>query len=189
VTYLSAQYSSLSPDTPSRGGKAFNASSCTNEGQGRNRKRRRGKGKGKGDAGKSRDQNDNGPNKRQRQQKKQAHAVTESAEDPDITYRNGWEDDPAPTALAGQLHQWTNTPSVSSTGSDVGKVIQPKTPDHRFYCAVHGYNIAHNGTNCRINMLRDKQVYTKQHLQARQPGDCANPAGNDNIQYLPPRLH
>jgi hypothetical protein len=91
--------------------------------------------------------------------------------------------------MAGQLHEWTNTPSVSSTGSDVRtRAPQPKTADHRFYCAVHGYNITHHGTNCRI-MLRDKQVYNKQHLQAKQPGDCANPAGNDNIQYLPPRLH
>jgi hypothetical protein len=60
VTYLSARYSSLSPDTPSRGGKAFNASGdiTTNEGQQRNRKRRRGKGKGKGDTGKGKGQND-----------------------------------------------------------------------------------------------------------------------------------
>ena len=52
VQYLSAQYSSLSPDTPSRGGKAFGAadgSSSTDQGQGRKRKRNRGKGKGAGD--------------------------------------------------------------------------------------------------------------------------------------------
>jgi hypothetical protein len=68
VTYLSAQYSSLSPDTPSRGGQAFNASSSTttNEGQGRNRKRRCGKGKGKGNTGTGKGQNNNGQNKRQR---------------------------------------------------------------------------------------------------------------------------
>jgi hypothetical protein len=159
VTCLLAQYSSLSPDTPSRGGKAFNASSSinpTNDGQGRNRKRRRGKGKGKGDAGKGKGQNDNGQsgnNKRQRQQDKQAHAVIETADEPDIEYRNGSEEDPVPTAIAGQLHQWTNTPSVSSTGSDT-RPAQPKTADHRFYCAVHGYNITHNGINCKT-MLRD----------------------------------
>jgi hypothetical protein len=49
-------------------------------------------------------------------------------------------------------------------------------------------NTTHNGVNCRT-MLRDQQVYTKQHLQAKQPGDCTNPAGNDNVQYLRPRLH
>jgi hypothetical protein len=47
------QYSSLSPDTPSRGGKAFDAtdgSSTADQGQGRKRKRNRGKGgKGTGD--------------------------------------------------------------------------------------------------------------------------------------------
>jgi hypothetical protein len=51
VRYLSDQYSSLSPDTPSRGGKAFGAtdgSSSINQGQDRKRKRDRGKGKGKG---------------------------------------------------------------------------------------------------------------------------------------------
>jgi len=53
---------------------------------------------------------------------------------------------------------------------------------------VHGYNTTHHGVHCRT-MLRDQQVYTKQHLQAKQPGDCTNPAGNDNVQYLRPRLH
>lgn len=191
VTYLSAQYSSLSPDTPSRGGQAFNASSTNtnNEGSRRGNKRRRGKGKGKGDAPKGTGQNDSGQNKRQRQQNEKAKAVTETVADPDIHYRTGWEEDPQSTAMAGQLHEWTNTPSVSSTGSDVRpRAQQPKTAEHRFYCAVHGYNTTHNGTNCKI-MLRDKEVYTTKHLQAKQPGDCANPAGNDNIQYLPPRLH
>ena len=187
VNYLSAQYSSLSPDTPSRGGQAFNTSSTTNnEGSRRGNKRRRGKGKGKGDAAKGKGQHDN---KRQRQHNEKAQAVTETIADPDVHYRTGWEDDTPSTALAGQLHEWTNTPSVSSTGSDVRpRASQPKTAEHRFYCAVHGYNITHNGVNCKI-MLRDKDVYNTKHLQAKQPGDCANPAGNDNIQYLPPRLH
>ena len=189
VTYLSAQYSSLSPDTPSRGGQAFNASStnANNDGSKRGNKRRRGKGKGKGNAPKGTDQNDRGQNKRQRQQNETAKAVTETVADPD--FRTGWEDDPPPIAMVGQLHDWTNTPSVSSTGSDArSRTQQPKTAEHRFYCAVHGYNTTHHGTNCKI-MLRDKDVYTNKHLQAKQPGDCANPAGNDNIQYLPPRLH
>jgi hypothetical protein len=138
--YLSTQYSlfsSLSPDTPSRGGKAFGISddpNASNREQGNNKKRRRGK--GKGEAGKG-----------------------------------------------------TATPSVSSTGSDArAHVPQTQTADHRFYCAVHGHNITHNGVNCRT-MLRDQNVYTRQHLQARQPGDCTNPAGNANLQYLRPRLH
>lgn len=193
ILYLSAQYSSLSPDTPSRGGQAFNASSNTtnNDGSGRNRKRRRGRGRGRNDTvqRKGGGPNDNGQNKRQRQQKEQALTASAAAVDPDISYRNGWEEDLPSTAMAGQLHEWTNTPSVSSTGSDIRtRAPQPKTADHRFYCAVHGYNITHNGSNCRI-MLRDKHVYNQKHLQAKQPGDCANPAGNDNIQYLPPRLH
>jgi hypothetical protein len=79
--------------------------------------------------------------------------------------------------------------SVSSTGSDArAHVPQTKTADHRFYCAVHGHNTTHNGVNCRT-MLRDQNVYTRQHLQARQPGDCTNPAGNDNVQFLRLRLH
>jgi hypothetical protein len=43
VQYLSTQYSSLSPDTPSRGGKAFginDAPHSNNRGQGKNKKRR-----------------------------------------------------------------------------------------------------------------------------------------------------
>jgi hypothetical protein len=51
MQYLATQYSSLSPDTPSRGGKAFGISdgpNTNNRGQGKNKKRRRGKGKGGG---------------------------------------------------------------------------------------------------------------------------------------------
>jgi hypothetical protein len=104
-------------------------------------------------------------------------------------YRNGWENDPSPTTMAGQLHQWTATLPISFTGSDARTYVpQTKTADHRFYCAVYGHNTTHNGVNCRT-ILRDQQVYTRQHLQARQPGDCTNPAGNDNVQFLRPRLH
>ncbi len=49
--YLSDQYSSLSPDTPSCGGKVFGAtggSATTDQGQSRKRKRTRGKGTGDG---------------------------------------------------------------------------------------------------------------------------------------------
>jgi hypothetical protein len=190
VQYLSAQYSSLSPDTPSRGGKAFGINdgpNTNNRGQGKNKKRRRGK--GKGGASNDNDRNSN-PKRQKQQQASQAHTSTEKADAADNSgYRTGWEEDPTPTAMAGQLHQWTATPSISSAGSDSNlRVQQTKTGDHRFYCAVHGYNTTHNDVNCRT-MLRDQQVYTKQHLQAKQPGDCTNPAGNDNVQYLRPRLH
>ncbi len=190
VQYLSTQYSSLSPDTPSRGGKAFGISdgpNTNNRGQGKNKKRRRRKGKG----GTSNDSGQNNNPKRQRhQQEPQAHAATETEDAADHSgHRNGWEDDPTPTDMAGQLHQWTATPSVSSTtGSDSHlRIQQTRAADHRFYCAVHGHNTTHNGVNCKT-MLRDQQVYTKQHLQAKQPGKCINPAGNDNVQYLRSRL-
>jgi hypothetical protein len=38
-------------------------------------------------------------------------------------------------------------------------------------------------------MLDDPETYTTQHLQAKKPSDCSNPAGNDNVQALRPRLH
>jgi hypothetical protein len=190
VQYLSTQYSSLSPNTPSRGGKAFGISDgpdTNNRGQGKNKKRRRGKGKGKANNGSGQNSN---PKRQRQQQAPQAHATTETEDAADHSgHRNGWEDDPPPTAMAGQLHQWTATSSVSSTGSDSHlRIQQTKTADHRFYCAVHGHNTTHNGVHCRT-MLRDQQVYTKLHLQARQPGDCTNPAGNDNVQYLRSRFH
>jgi hypothetical protein len=151
VQYLSTQYSSLSPDTPSRGGKAFginDAPHSNNRGQGKNKKRRRGK--GKVSANNDSDSNSN-PKRQRQQQTSQAHAVTAAVDAADhSSHRNGWEEDPTPTAMAGQLHQWTATPSVSSTGSDSNlRIQQTKTADHRFYCAVHGYNTTHNGFNCR----------------------------------------
>ena len=183
VRYLSDQYSSLSPDTPSRGGKAFGAtdsSASTDQGQNRKRKRNRGKGKGKG-----------GDTNNKRQQQQQAlSALAETAPPPTDApdkFRTGWEDEPS--AMAGQLHQWTSSnASVSSTGSDPGAQRRVRTAAHRFYCAVHGYNTTHNGTICRP-MLDDPTTYTTQHLQAKKPSDCSNPAGNDNVQALRPRLH
>ncbi len=140
MQYLSTQYSSLSPDTPSRGGKAFGISdgpNTNNRGQGKNKKRRRGKGKGgvSNDSG----QNSN-PKRRRQQQAPQAPAATDTDDAADHSgHRNGWEDDLTPTAMAGQLHQWTATPSVSSTGSDSHlRIQQTRTTDHRFYCAAHG---------------------------------------------------
>jgi hypothetical protein len=69
--------------------------------------------------------------------------------------------------MAGRLYQWTASPSVSSTESSDARDPQLKTAEHRFYCTVHGFNTTHNDINCRT-MLRDQNVYTKQHLQARQ---------------------
>ena len=187
VRYLSDQYSSLSPDTPSRGGKAFTAtddSSTPTSGQDGKRRRGRGRGKGKGKGG---DKN----NKRQKQQEDpKAHVAaappTAAESEPD-PYRTGWENEPA--AMAGQLHQWTSsTASVSSNGSHPGGQRRVRTSAHRFYCAVHGYNTTHNGVTCRP-MLDDTTTYTTQHLQAKKPSDCNNPAGNDNVQALRPRLH
>jgi hypothetical protein len=184
VQYLSGQCSSLSPDTPSRGGKAFGAtdgSSTTDQGQGRKRKRNRGKGgKGTGD-GKS-----TNPKRQQRQQQApQAHAIAAASDE--SHHRTVWNDDQS--ALAGQLHQWnTGTPSVSSVGSEPGAQRRVKTTAHRFYCTVHGYNTTHNGNVCRP-MLDDPTTYTAQHLQAQKPSDCNNPAGNENVQALRPRLH
>ncbi len=54
---------------------------------------------------------------------------------------------------------------------------------HRFYCVVHGYNTTHNGNVCRP-MLDDPTTYTAQHLQAKKPSGCSDPAGNDNVQAL-----
>ncbi len=138
VKYLSDQYSSLSPDTPSRGGKAFAAtdgSSSADLGQDRQRRRNRGtKGKGNGGGRKGK--------KQKQQQEPQAHAATASAPSTEVLEE--------PSALAGQLHQWTSsTASVSSTGSDPGAQKQVRTAAHRFYCAVHGHNTTHNGNVCR----------------------------------------
>jgi hypothetical protein len=182
VRYLSDQYSSLPPDTPSRGGKAFGAtdgSSSTAQGPDRKRKRNRGKGKGKGG-----DKN----NKRQQQQQAPTAlaATAPPATDAPDQFRTGWEDEPS--AMAGQLHQWTSTASVSSNGSDPGAQRRVRTAAHRFYCAVHGHNTTHNGVTCRP-MLDDPSTYTTQHLQAKKPSDCSNPAGNDNVQALRPRFH
>ena len=187
VRYLSDQYSSLSPDTPSRGGKAFTAtddSSTPTSGQDGKRRRGRGRGRGKGKGG---DKN----NKRQKQQQDPtayvAAAPSPAAESAPDQHRTGWEDEPA--AMAGQLHQWTSsTASVSSNGSHPGGQRRVRTSAHRFYCAVHGYNTTHNGAICRP-MLDDPTTYTTQHLQAKKPSDCSNPAGNDNVQALRPRLH
>jgi hypothetical protein len=93
VQYLSAQYSSLSPDTPSRGRKAFGVSddsNTINHGQRKNKKRRRGKdGKGKGQNGNGQSGN---PKRQRQQQATQAHAVTETEDDPDYSGQsNGWE--------------------------------------------------------------------------------------------------
>ena len=179
VQYLSSQYSSLSPDTPSRGGKAFVAadgSNTTDHDQGRKRKRNRGKGnKGNDDS--------KGNNPKRRQKKQQAHSVAASTKEQRTVY------DEDQSALAGQLHQWsTGTPSVTSTGSDPGAQRRVKTAAHRFYCAVHGYNTTHNGNVCR-QMLDEPTTYTAQHLQAQKPSDCSDPVGNDNVQALRPRLH
>jgi hypothetical protein len=38
-------------------------------------------------------------------------------------------------------------------------------------------------------MLDDRTTYTDQHLQAKKPSDCTNPAGNENVQAIRPRLH
>jgi hypothetical protein len=38
-------------------------------------------------------------------------------------------------------------------------------------------------------MLEGSTTYTAQHLKATKPSDCSNPAGNDNVQALRPRLH
>ena len=38
-------------------------------------------------------------------------------------------------------------------------------------------------------MLDEPTTYTAQHLQAQKPSDCSDPAGNDNVQALRPRLH
>jgi len=185
VQYLSAQYSSLSPDTPACGGKAFSAadgSSSTDQGQGRKRKRNRGKGKGAGDG-----KGSNSKRQQKQQQAPQAHAAAANADD-QSQQRIVWDEE-VQGALAGQLHQWTSgTPSVSSTGSDAGAQRRVKTAAHRFYCAVHGYNTTHNGTVCRP-MLDDRTTYTDQHLQAKKPSDCTNPAGNENVQAIRPRLH
>jgi hypothetical protein len=87
----SGQYSSLSPDTPNRGGKAFSVNDDPNtisHGQGKNWNRHRGKGgKGKGQGG----NNQSGNRKRQRQQlAPQAHAATEKEDDyADPDHRNG----------------------------------------------------------------------------------------------------
>jgi len=179
VQYLSSQYSSLSPDTPSRGGKAFVAadgSNTTDHDQGRKRKRNRGKGnKGNDDS--------KGNNPKRRQKKQQAHSVAASTKEQRTVY------DEDQSALAGQLHQWsTGTPSVTSTGSDPGAQRRVKTAAHRFYCAVHGYNTTHHGNVCR-QMLDEPTTYTAQHLQAQKPSDCSDPVGNDNVQALRPRLH
>jgi hypothetical protein len=184
VSYLSAQYSSLSPDTPSRGGNAFGATDDPNNivhGQGKKQKRSLGKGdKGKG-GGKGND------SKRQHQQKHQApQAHAAAAADSPEEHRNGWEEDTTAMATSSMdCH-----PSISSTGSDADANRQIRTAEHRFYCAVNGHNITHknNGINCR-SMLRDPAVYYNQHLQAKNIGHCANPAVKDKVQYLRPRLH
>jgi hypothetical protein len=91
VQYRSDQYLSQSPDTPSRGGKAFGATDDpgkSTQGQGRKRrKRNRGKG-GKGNGG---DKGNDPKRQQQQQQASQAHAVTAPAQLPqEPEYRNGW---------------------------------------------------------------------------------------------------
>ena len=77
---------------------------------------------------------------------------------------------------------------LGKRSTDTGSTT--KTSAHRFYCALHGFNITHNGVNC-THMLRDSTTYTQRHLNAKKPSDCSNPDGNDHIQFIrpPPRLH
>jgi hypothetical protein len=103
VQYLSDQYSSLPPDTPSRGGKAFGAtdgSSSTAQGPDRKRKRNRGKGKGKGgDKNNKRQQQQQAPTRRDcpafhRRTRPISHRLGRR------TSCNGW-----PTASMDQQHR------------------------------------------------------------------------------------
>jgi hypothetical protein len=203
ITYLTAQYTSLPANTPTRGGSAFDIHPRQNNGneKGKGRGRRRGRGN-KG----------NGPGrdpKRQRTDDHQARAAADPAPDantfkswpvrapitaPDPEHRTGWEDHSSSStqsAMAGRLHQWSASPATTASDGDPPiRTPQQKTSAHRFYCALHGFNITHNGVNC-THMLRDPTTYSERHLNAKQPSDCANPAGNDHIQYIrpPPRLH
>ena len=102
VRYLSDQYSSLSPDTPSRGVKAFTATDDASTSR-QDGKRRRGRGRGKG-RGKGGDKtNGDKNNKRQKQQQDPtahvAAAPSPAAESEPDPYRTGWENEPA--AMAG----------------------------------------------------------------------------------------
>jgi hypothetical protein len=114
--------------------------------------------------------------------------------------------------LGGRVHRHdrptasmdSQSPSTSSSvSSDPGSRRRVRTAAHRFYCAVHGFNTTHNGHECRpvcvsvflfffvivSVFVEDPSTYTNQHLQAKKPSDCTNPAGNDNVQALRPRLH
>jgi hypothetical protein len=83
--------------------------------------------------------------------------------------------------MSGRLHQWSASPATTASESDPAiRVPQQKTSAHRFYCALHGFNITHNSVNC-THMLRDPTTYTQRHLNAKKPSDCSNPAGNDHI--------
>ncbi len=97
----------------------------------------------------------------------------------------------SPPWLAGYTNQWSTSPATTASDGDPPiRTPQQKTSAHRFYCALHGLNITHNGVNY-THMLRDPTTYSERHLNAKQPSDCANPAGNDHIRYIrpPPRLH
>ena len=201
ITYLVAQYTSLPANTPTRGGSAFDIHPRQNTGN--ERGRGRGRRRGRGGKGHGRDP------KRQRTDDHQALAAADvepatqplkswpartPATVPDPEHRNGWEDhstSSSQSAMSGRLHQWSASPATTASESDPPiRVPQQKTSAHRFYCALHGFNITHNGVNC-THMLRDSTTYTQRHLNAKKPSDCSNPAGNDHIQYIrpPPRLH
>jgi hypothetical protein len=195
VQYLMAQYSSLSADTQPRGGSAFEAHGKGHAG-GNKRNRRRGRGRGRGQ----------GDPKRQRQSDPaqssdttHAHGATATpAPAPASTpaHSNDWDTHstgPANSAFqattSSRLHQWSDGASpTTSSNTTTSFTQQPKTAEHKYYCALHGWNLTHNGADCR-HMLRNPNTYSQRHIHAKRPTDCNNPRGNGHVQYIPPRLH
>ncbi len=107
---------------------------------------------------------------------------------------NGWETySPAPTnsafqaTLSSRPHQWSDGASpTTSSRTTTSFTQQPKTAEHNYYCALHGWNLAHNGVDCR-HMIRNPNTYSQLHINAKRPTDCNNPRGSDHVQYISPR--
>jgi hypothetical protein len=158
VQYLSDQYSSLSPDTPSRGGKAFGATDDpgkSTQGQGKKRKRNRGKG-GKGNGGGK----GNDPKcQQQQQQAPQAHAVTAPAHLPqEPEYRNQRLKSQPPWSVNCINGQPDPLPFPQQDPTPAPNDEFERPPIEFTAWCTYGYNTTHNGCVVHIRVQRPSSL-------------------------------
>ena len=179
--FLVSQYGNLPVDTKPRGGHAYNAQRKGKKGKGKGK----GNGKGKPAKGKGRgggrfvywDENDVPAAKRPRNERQASSAVNDS----DATMDSREEDTSSVRSHTTVRSTVSSVNQVHGNNTTTPPTTSESNPDPKkyYYCNYHGWNLSHDGPQCRV-LLNDNK-YTRAQHEATSPGDTT-PWGNMHIE-------